>query len=72
MEPTVPDGGNPVRPHLPPHIDPSAAYVKAVTVNGVHAWAIHAADGTELAAMPNRDVAFAAVMQNGLEPFSVH
>lgn len=70
MEPTVPEGDNPQ--NLQALMNAGAAYVKAVTVDGVHAWAIHAADGTELAVMPSREVAFAAVIQNGLEPFSVH
>ena len=48
------------------------AYVKPVLVNGVAAFAIHAADGTPLTVLPNRDVASAAVRQNDLEPVSVH
>jgi hypothetical protein len=48
------------------------AYVKPVsTANGV-AYAVHAADGTEIAVMANRDVAFAAIRQNDLRPVSVH
>ena len=48
------------------------AYVKPVLVNGVAAFAIHAADGTPLTVLPDRDVASAAVIQNDLEPVSVH
>ena len=48
------------------------AYVKPVLVNGVAAFAIHAADGTQLTVLPDRDVASAAVRQNDLEPMSVH
>lgn len=48
------------------------AYVKPVTEDGVAAFAIHAADGTQLAVLAERDVAFAAVRQHGLEPVSVH
>jgi hypothetical protein len=48
------------------------AYVKDVTVNGAHLVAIHAADGTQLAVVPSRDVALATVRQNELEPASVH
>ena len=33
---------------------------------------VHAADGTPIAVMENRDVAFAAVRQNGMAPVSVH
>lgn len=48
------------------------AYVKpVVTASGV-AYAVHAADGTEIAVMPNRDVAFATIRQNDLRPVSVH
>ena len=48
------------------------AYIKAVFVNGGRAYAIHAADGTALAIVKDRDVAFAAVRQHELEPVSVH
>lgn len=48
------------------------AYVKPVVVNGVTAFAVHAADGTPLTVLPNREVASAAVRQNDLEPMSVH
>lgn len=48
------------------------AYVKRVTVNGAAAFAIHAADGTEIAVLPDRDLAFATLRQHDLEPVSVH
>lgn len=49
------------------------AYVKPVTVDGERAFAIHAADGTKMGMVPtDRDVAFATVRQNDLEPVSVH
>jgi hypothetical protein len=48
------------------------AYVKAVTVNGVQGFAIHAADGTPMAVAGNREVADAAVMQHEMLPLSVH
>ncbi len=48
------------------------AYVKSVVIDGGTAYAIHAADGTQIAIMANRDVAFAAVRQNDLGPVSVH
>jgi hypothetical protein len=41
-------------------------------VNGVAAFSIHAADGTQIGIAPNRDVAFAAVVQHELEPVSLH
>ncbi len=48
------------------------AYIRPTLVNGVTAFAIHAADGTQIGMAPNRDVAFAAVLQNELEPVSLH
>jgi len=57
---------------LPPLIDPTVAYVKAITIEGVKAYAIFLADGTQLAIAPSREIAFAAVRQHELEPASVH
>jgi len=48
------------------------AYVKRIVENGVEAFAVHAADGTRVAVIANRDLAFAVVRQNDLEPVSVH
>ena len=48
------------------------AYVKSVEVEGRAAYAVHGADGTQMALFDDRDVAFAAVVQNDLEPLSVH
>ena len=48
------------------------AYVKGVVVNGTNVFAIHAADGTQLALAPTRDLALATVRQNELEALSVH
>jgi hypothetical protein len=48
------------------------AYVKAVSTEGGIAYAVHAADGTEIAVMADRDIAFAAIRQNDLRPVSVH
>lgn len=48
------------------------AYVKPVEVNGVPAFAVHAADGTPLTVLPDREVASATIRQNDLEPVSVH
>ena len=50
----------------------NVAYIKPVTVDGLTAYAIHAADGQELAIFSARDVAFVAARQNDLEPVSVH
>jgi len=48
------------------------AYVKQVSVNGVASYAVHAADGTQIAVLPDREVAFATVRHHDLEPLSVH
>ena len=48
------------------------AYVRASVLNGQVFWSVHAADGTEMARIPDRDTAFAACRQNELEPLSVH
>lgn len=48
------------------------AYVKPVRVEGNTAYAVHAADGTEIAVMADRDIAFATIRQNDLRPVSVH
>jgi hypothetical protein len=48
------------------------AYVKRVVVDGTDAFAVHAANGTQIAVMADRDVAFAVVRQHDMEPVSVH
>ncbi len=48
------------------------AYIKQVVIDGTTGYAVHAADGTEIVVLPNRDVAFATVRQHDLEPLSVH
>jgi len=49
------------------------AYVKPVTLeDGRDVFAVHAADGQEMAVIADREVAFATVRQNDLEPVSVH
>ena len=48
------------------------AYIKRVMVDGATGYAVHAADGTQIALIPDRDVAFATVRQHDLEPLSVH
>ncbi len=48
------------------------AYIKMVMVDGATGYAVHAADGTQIAVLPDRDVAFATVRQHDLEPVSVH
>jgi len=48
------------------------AYVKPVVVNGVTAFAVHAADGAQVAVLPDREIALATIRQHDLEPLSVH
>ncbi len=48
------------------------ADVPRVVVDGKHVYSIHAADGTTIDVMDDRDLAFAAVRQYDLEPVSVH
>ena len=48
------------------------AYIRRVVVTDEAGFAIHAADGTEVAVLPSRDLAFATVRQHDLEPVSVH
>ncbi|HJU19519.1 MAG TPA: DUF1150 family protein [Stellaceae bacterium] len=48
------------------------AYVKAVVIDGTAGYAVHAADGTAIAVLSDRDTAFAMLRQHDLEPMSVH
>jgi hypothetical protein len=48
------------------------AYVKPVMVNGTHAFAIHAADGTPMAVAQDCGLAVAAILQNEMVPALVH
>jgi hypothetical protein len=48
------------------------AYVKRAVVNDTPGYTIHAADGTQIAAFADREVAFATLRQHDLEPLSVH
>jgi len=48
------------------------AYIRGIKVNDEPAFAIYAADGSQIAVMRDRDVAVAAVLQQDLEPLSVH
>jgi len=48
------------------------AYIKRVVVNEAAGYAVHAADGTQIAVLADRDIAFATVRQHDLEPLSVH
>jgi hypothetical protein len=48
------------------------AYLKPANVNGQAVFAIHAADGSQLAFVANREVGVAAMQQHDLEPVSLH
>lgn len=49
------------------------AYVKAVAgADGVIVYEVHAAEGSKIAELTDRAVAFAAVRQYDMEPVSVH
>jgi hypothetical protein len=48
------------------------AYVKRAVLDDAPGYTVHAADGTQIAAFADRDVASAAVRQHDLEPLSVH
>jgi len=48
------------------------AYIRPVLVNGIHAIAIHAADGTPIGAAPNAELAIAAILQHEMAPALVH
>ena len=48
------------------------AYVKPAVVEGKAVFAVHAADGTQMAFFADREVAFAAVRSHDMEPLSVH
>lgn len=48
------------------------AYIKPVTVNGAHVFAIHAADGTPMAVSEDQASAVAAIVQHEMFPSLVH
>lgn len=48
------------------------AYVKPVTSGGATRYVVHTAEGAEMAAFAEREVAFAACRQHDLEPVSLH
>lgn len=50
----------------------AVAYVKPVFVEGVAAFAVHGADGSQIAIVLTREAAFAIVQRNGMVPVSVH
>ena len=48
------------------------AYIKPVEMGGQAVFAVHAADGQQIAGMANRDLAEAAIRRNEMEPLSIH
>ena len=48
------------------------AYVRDVDVDGATAFGIFAANGQQLAVMPDREAAIAAAWENGLAPVTLH
>ncbi len=48
------------------------AYIRPVLVNGAHAVAIHAADGTPIGAAPDARLAIAAIIEHEMEPMLLH
>jgi hypothetical protein len=48
------------------------AYIKLMVVDEAPAYAVFAADGTQIGALPTREAALAAMRENGLEPVSLH
>jgi hypothetical protein len=48
------------------------AYMKPVVIDEAAAYAVFAADGTQIGALPTREAALAAMRENGLEPVSLH
>jgi hypothetical protein len=48
------------------------AYIKPVLIDDAAAFAVFAADGTQIGALPTREAALAAMRENDLEPVSLH
>lgn len=48
------------------------AYVKPVFVNGARVFAIHGADGTQMALAEEEQTAFAAIVEHEMMPARVH
>jgi hypothetical protein len=51
---------------------PTLAYVRPIEIEGVAAWGVFAANGQQIGAADNREVALAAARQNDFEPVNVH
>jgi hypothetical protein len=48
------------------------AYIKPMAIDDTAAFAVFAADGTQIGALPTREAALAALRENDLEPVSLH
>ncbi len=48
------------------------AYIKPAEIDGQKVFAIHTAEGTQVAVAPSREAAVAIVLRHDLEPLSVH
>jgi hypothetical protein len=48
------------------------AYLKPATINGQAVFAIHAADGSQLALVASREIGLAAMQEHDLEPVSLN
>lgn len=48
------------------------AYIKPQNLDGQSFYTIHAADGTEVARVTEREIAVVTVRQNNMEPASIH
>ena len=48
------------------------AYIRPVELDGEAAYSVHAADGTEIAVLSDRNVAFATIRQHDMYPVCVH
>jgi len=48
------------------------AYVRPIRQDGEAAFAIHGADGAQIAVAPDAEVAYAAIRQHEMEPLSLH
>lgn len=51
---------------------PDLAYIRPINTPQGAVWGIFAANGTQLGVAPERDLAFAAALQNDLVPVSLH
>ena len=48
------------------------AYLKPMVIDEATAYAVYAADGTQIGVLPTQEAALSAMRENGLEPVSLH